>query len=108
MKLLALIFLVASVGAAQSVASRKDIPAIAKGANGAVVSIIMSDKDGSPIAQGTGFLVSKDGAIVTNYHVIENGTSAIVKLPDGAFFLVDGVLAFDEDRDVAPCCDKNP
>jgi hypothetical protein len=101
MKLIALIFLVASVAAAQSVASRKDIPAIAKGANGAVVSIIMSDKDGSPIAQGTGFLVSKDGAIVTNYHVIENGTSAIVKLPDGAFFLVDGVLALDEDRDVA-------
>jgi V8-like Glu-specific endopeptidase len=101
MRSVLLLFLVASVVAAQSAPPRKDIPAIAKAANGAIVSIIMSDKDGSPIGQGTGFLISKDGRIVTNYHVIENGSSAIVKLPDGAFFVVDGVLAFDKPRDVA-------
>ncbi|MGC2171115.1 MAG: trypsin-like peptidase domain-containing protein [Candidatus Sulfotelmatobacter sp.] len=78
-----------------------DIPAISRKANGSVVSIVMSDKDGHPIAQGSGFLVSKDGRVVTNYHVIKNGTSAIVKLPNGSFFLVDGVLASDKDRDVA-------
>ena len=80
---------------------RKDIPTIAKAANGAIVSIIMSDKDGHAIAQGTGFLVSKDGHIVTNYHVIENGSSATIKFPDGALFAVDGVLASDKARDVA-------
>jgi S1-C subfamily serine protease len=41
----------------------------------------MSDKDGHPIAQGSGFLISKDGHIVTNYHVIKTGRSAVVKLP---------------------------
>jgi hypothetical protein len=61
----------------------------------------MSDKDGHPIAQGSGFLISKDGRVVTNYHVIKSGSSAVVKLPDGAFFAVDGVLASDKDRDVA-------
>ncbi len=101
MRSVLLLFLVAGVVAAQSVPPRKDIPAIAKAANGAIVSIIMSDKDGHSIAQGTGFLISKDGRIVTNYHVIENGSSAIVKLPDGAFFVVDGVLASDKARDVA-------
>jgi len=100
-KFLSLAALTASVVAAQSVAPRKNIPAIAKAANGAVVSIVMSDKDGKPIAQGSGFLVSKDGVIITNYHVIAEGTSALVKLPDGAFFVVDGVLAFDKARDVA-------
>ena len=85
MRSVLLLFLVAGVVAAQSVPPRKDIPAIAKAAKGAIVSIIMSDKDGHAIAQGTGFLISKDGRIVTNYHVIENGSSAIVKLPDGAF-----------------------
>jgi hypothetical protein len=87
--------------AAQPIPPRMTIPAIAKYAHGAVVSIIMSGKDGSPIAQGSGFLISKDGLIVTNYHVIESGSSAVVKLPDGAFFAVDGVLAFDKARDVA-------
>ena len=33
---------------------------VAKGAGGAIVSIIMSDKDGRPIAQGTGFLIDED------------------------------------------------
>jgi hypothetical protein len=96
-----LIMLGATLAAAQSGPPRKDIPTIAKAANGAVVSIIMSDKDGQPIAQGSGFVVSKDGRIVTNYHVIKRGSSAIVKLPDGAFFVVDGLLAFDNKRDIA-------
>ena len=78
-----------------------DIPAISRKANGSIVSIVMSDKDGHPLAQGSGFLISRDGWIVTNYHVIKSGSSAVIKLPDGSFFTVDGVLAFDKDRDVA-------
>jgi hypothetical protein len=100
-KLFLLAFLGASFVSAQSVPPKKDIPTIAKAANGAVVSIVMSDKDSNPIAQGSGFLVSKDGIIITNYHVIAEGSSALAKLPDGAFFLVDGVLAFDKARDLA-------
>lgn len=86
---------------AQSAQPRKDIPAIAKAANGAIVSIVTLDKNGKPVAQGTGFLVSTDGRIVTNYHVIKGASSAIVKLPDGAFYDVDGVVAFDKARDLA-------
>jgi S1-C subfamily serine protease len=100
MNLLCLIFIVARVGA-QTAPPRKNIPTIARAANGAILSIIMSDKGGRAIAQGTGFFVSKDGHVVTNYHVIENGSSAIVKLPDGAFYVVDGVLASDKLRDIA-------
>jgi trypsin-like peptidase len=100
-KLSLLFILTGSLVGTQAPERRKDIPAIARDAAGCIVSIIMSDKDGHPVAQGSGFLISKDGRVVTNYHVIENGTSAIVKLPDGAFFVVDGVLASDKDRDVA-------
>jgi len=61
----------------------------------------MSDKDGKPLGQGSGFLVSKDGLLVTNYHVIAEGVSAVVKFPDGAFYIIDGVVASDRSRDVA-------
>ncbi len=99
-KLLSLILIVPGVVAAQSAPARKDIPAIAKGANGAIVTIITANND-KPIAQGTGFLVSADGVIVTNYHVIETGNVAIVKFPDDTAFPVDGVLAADKVRDLA-------
>jgi S1-C subfamily serine protease len=101
MKLLSLILLAASVVAAQSSPSQKDIPTIAKDSNGEIVSILTSDKDGNPVGQGSGFIVSNDGRIITNYHVIKNASSAIVKLPDGAFYVVEGILAYDKDRDVA-------
>jgi len=100
-RLLFLVCLVAGVVTAQLAPPRKDIPAIAKAANGVIVSIITSDKNGKPVAQGTGFLVSTDGRIVTNYHVIKDASSAIVKLPDGAFYDVEGVVAFDKARDLA-------
>ena len=97
--------LVAAMSAQNAPSTNKgrhlDIPAISREANGSIVSIVMSDKDGHPIAQGSGFLISKDGHVVTNYHVIKNGSSAVVKLPNGTFFAVDGVLASDKDRDVA-------
>ena len=38
---------------------------------------------------------------MTNYHVIKGASSAIVKLPNGAFYDVDGVVAFDKARDLA-------
>ncbi len=68
-----LISLMAILTGAQPARPQRDIPTTAKAATGAIVSIIMSDKDGHPIAQGTGFLVSKNGRIVTNYHVVRSG-----------------------------------
>src|SRR5271163_1683427 len=79
---------------------RKDIPSIAKAANGAIVTIVMASGD-KPIATGTGFLVNTDGVILTNYHVIQEGNVAIVKLSDGTALPVDGVLAADKVRDLA-------
>jgi Trypsin-like peptidase domain len=99
-KLVCLILIAAGVVAAQSVPPRKDIPAIAKSANGAIVTIVMANND-KPIARGTGFLVRPDGVIVTNYHVIETGNVAVVKFADGTISPVDGVLATDKVRDLA-------
>jgi S1-C subfamily serine protease len=80
-----------------------DIPAISREANGSLVSIIMFAGNGDVIAKGSGFFVSEDGRVVTNYHVIETGSYAFVEFPNGDYLGVDimGVLASDKDRDVA-------
>lgn len=88
------------MAAAQSAPSLKDIPAIAKAAKGAIVTIVTAVDD-KPTALGTGFLVSPDGVIVTNYHVIATGNAAVVKFADGTILPVDGLLVADKSRDLA-------
>ena len=101
MRLLCLILLSANIVVAQSPQpTRKDIPTIARTAKGAIVTIVTANND-DPIALGSGFLVSSDGAIATNYHVIASGNVAVVKFADGTVLPVDGVLATDKVHDLA-------
>jgi S1-C subfamily serine protease len=77
------------------------VPEIVKNSLDAVVLIVIADSTGKDTALGSGFMVSSDGQIVTNYHVIRGAHSAIAKLANGALFLVDGVLGVDVDNDLA-------
>ena len=50
---------------------------------------------------GTGFVLSSDGKIATNLHVIRDYRSGGVQLPSGDKFDSFSVLAFDERKDIA-------
>lgn len=50
-----------------------------------IVSIKTKDKEGKQIGMGSGFIVSKDGVIVTNYHVVESAHQAEVKIGETIF-----------------------
>ncbi len=77
-----------------------DLKALAKKARPAVMLLVVSDATGKEIGTGTGFLVSSDGKLVTNYHVIEKAASAIAKAENGGLFHVEGVLASDQKNDL--------
>jgi S1-C subfamily serine protease len=81
--------------------AQETVADIVKRSSDAVVLIVISDSAGQETALGSGFLVSADGEIVTNHHVIKEAHSATVKLSNGAFFPVNGVLADDADKDLA-------
>jgi hypothetical protein len=91
--------LVASPGPAQQ--TPPNISDLVKSTVDAVVLIVVSDENGKPVAEGSGFIVSSDGRIVTNHHVVSGARSAIVKLNNGAFFPVEGIIADDPDHDLA-------
>ncbi len=84
-----------------SAVSQEKVADVVKRSTDAVVLITISDSAGNETALGSGFIVSADGEIVTNYHVIKDAHSAVVKLSNGAFFPVAGVLASDSDKDLA-------
>ena len=78
-----------------------DITTISQAATKASVVIVASGASGKPFSQGSGFLVSRDGKVITNLHVVQEAASAIVKFPDGAFYEVEGFLATDTSMDIA-------
>ena len=65
-----------------------------------VGEIITYDINGDELALGTGFAISKDGRILTNYHVIEDSNSAKITI-NGKTYTVNSVLAYDKDIDLA-------
>ena len=67
----------------------------------AVVFITIYDIQGNETGQGSGFFISQKGEIITNWHVISDAASAMVKTVSGAMFKVKRVVAKDEKRDLA-------
>ncbi|MFN8321562.1 MAG: serine protease [Chitinophagales bacterium] len=73
-----------------------------------VVKSTNTDDEGPK--QGTGFLVSKKGYVLTNYHVVRNAKSVQLKGVGGDFSTLYGidVVAVDVDNDLALLKFKNP
>ncbi|WP_026486465.1 trypsin-like peptidase domain-containing protein [Caldanaerobius polysaccharolyticus] len=97
------VILTLTVKASSSQLSVKDI---AKKSNG-VVTIMTFSVDEKPLAQGSGFIVSQDGKIVTNYHVIKDACSAKAVLGDGRQYEVEGIISYSENQDIAVLKLKN-
>lgn len=93
-------FMVAGIIGALAETESIDLKALAKKARPAVMLLVVSDANGKEIATGTGFLVSSDGKLITNHHVIEKAASAVAKAENGGLFPVEGVLADDPKNDL--------
>lgn len=66
-----------------------------------VVLIEVPDEEGKAVFQGTGFIVSQDGRILTNYHVIQHGKTATVTLANGDAYDNVSVFEVDKRKDIA-------
>ena len=65
------------------------------------MQVIASDANWSPIRTGTGFFVSADGDLLTNFHVIQGAAHISARTNKGAIFLFERVIAESADSDVA-------
>ncbi len=78
-----------------------DIPALVQKAKPAVVEILTFDQQNNLLKTGTGFFISPDGLLLTNYHVISGGSSIMAKTPTGAVYFLKSVLSASKTYDVA-------
>jgi S1-C subfamily serine protease len=74
---------------------------IYKKASPAVVLIEVYGLDGKVSGAGSGFLVSGDGKIITNYHVIAHTKQATVRLANQDAYDTVQVLEIDKRKDIA-------
>ncbi|MBF0522356.1 MAG: trypsin-like peptidase domain-containing protein [Candidatus Omnitrophica bacterium] len=49
---------------------------------------------------GSGFIVSSDGVIVTNYHVVNSSAAMSIRLKDGREFTPQSIMNYDKKRDI--------
>lgn len=78
----------------------KTIKEITKNTKG-VVYIKIFDEEGTQLASGSGFCITPDGIIATNYHVIDGAYSIRCSFDDGRSYDVKYILNFDKKKDIA-------
>ncbi len=66
-----------------------------------IVYIENKDYTNTSKSRGSGFIASTGGKVITNYHVIKDASTVTVKLNDGRVFTLNGVVNYDEARDIA-------
>lgn len=66
--------------------------------NPSVVTVMAEQNTGASV--GTGIIMTEDGYIVTNAHVISGGKSCMVALSNGATYTAE-LVGYDEEQDVA-------
>lgn len=77
------------------------IPQIAKKWGESIVLVRSMDKNGNELSQGSGFVVSSDGAIVTNYHVVELAYNVSIEFSDGKSYQEVFLIAGYSSQDIA-------
>jgi hypothetical protein len=65
-----------------------------------VATLVVTRKDGKT-SQGTGFLISAGGEILTNFHVIDNAESVEVYFSDSLWYSAKRIVAQDPEKDLA-------
>jgi hypothetical protein len=94
--LLAVLLLPLATRASQNAAVEK-----ARNQSQGIVIIVALDDQGRALGQGSGFIVTASGAVVTSLHVVKGASKLRVKLPNGDVYQTDEVIDYDADKDIA-------
>jgi tetratricopeptide (TPR) repeat protein len=78
----------------------ENLPAMIRRVEPSIIVVLTFNKEGRSLGQATGFFVTEDGDVVTNYHVLKGASRAEVRTSDGHVYRVKKVVAEDEEGDL--------
>jgi tetratricopeptide (TPR) repeat protein len=79
---------------------QENLPVLIKKTEPSIVVIVTYGKEGNILGQGTGFFINQEGDVVTNSHVLEGASRAVIKTTNGKEHAVQRVLAEDKEGDL--------
>lgn len=94
------VLLFASLSAQAQNKSTKSPSEIGREQSKAVVIVEALDERGGVLGQGSGFIVTPNGAIISNLHVVQGATSVRVKLPNGDVYKTTDLVDVDDAKDI--------
>jgi S1-C subfamily serine protease/Flp pilus assembly protein TadD len=78
----------------------ESLPSLIKRIKPSTVIIFAYDDKGKFLQLGSGFFISQNGDVITNYHVIQGASSAEIKTADGKTYPITYIVAGDESNDL--------
>jgi serine protease Do len=95
------VFLLSAALGAAGTADALPLQELLAKASPSVVHLSLRDGKNEEEGSGSGFVVSEDGRIATNHHVVDGATRIVAVFVDGKEVEVVGAWSFDEKDDVA-------
>jgi len=78
----------------------ENLPSLIKRIKPSTVIIFTYNDNGEHLKQGSGFFISQNGDVITNYHVLQGASSAEIKTADEKTYPITYVLAGDAQSDL--------
>jgi len=80
--------------------STESLPSLIKSIKPSTVIIFAYDDKGEFLKLGSGFFISQNGDVITNYHVVQGANSAEIKTTDEKTYPITYIVAGDEQNDL--------
>ena len=78
----------------------ESLPSLIKRIKPSTVIIFVYDDKGEFLKLGSGFFISQNGDVITNYHVLQGASSAEIKTADEKTYPITYIVAGDEQNDI--------
>ena len=79
---------------------QENLPVLIKKVEPSIVVILTYTKEGKNLGQGSGFFFNKEGDVITNSHVLQEASRAVIRTIEGREYSVKKVLVEDKEGDL--------